>query len=117
MEIGHRFIENIMVISFYGEFHCEQAEIIEMRIKELVKQADKIIINCSDLEYLDSKGLGTLIKINSVIHDQGAELVLCSVAGKVKKVFELTKFYDYIKIFPDVSTAHNYYKGQPVERL
>ncbi|MCF7921001.1 MAG: anti-sigma factor antagonist [Candidatus Cloacimonetes bacterium] len=111
MEIGYRFIGAVLVISFYGELHSEQAEAIEIRVKELVKQSDKIIINCIDLEYLDSKGLGTLIKINTFIKEQAGELVLCSVGGKVKKVFELTRFYDYMKIFKDIDEACKYYKG------
>ena len=112
MEIGYRFIGEVLVISFYGELHSEQTELVEFRVKELVTRADKIIINCSELEYLDSKGLGSLVKINSTVKEQKGELVLCSVSGKVEKVFNLTRFYDYIKVFGDIEKASKYFEEQ-----
>ena len=112
MEICYRFIAEILVISFYGELHSEQTELVEYRVKELAAQADKIIINCGELEYLDSRGLGSLVKINTAIKEQKSELVLCSVSGKVERVFKLTRFYEYIKVFGDIEEASKYYKEQ-----
>lgn len=111
METGFRFIDDIMVISFYGELHSAQTELVTLRIKELVKQADKIILNFTDLEYIDSRGLGCLIRINNHLRDLDKSLVIYGVSGKVKKVFDLTKFNEYIKIFKSVEDAVEYYKG------
>jgi len=112
MEIGYRFIGEVLVISFYGELHSEQTEFVEFRVKELVAQADKVIINCGELKYLDSKGLGSLVKIDSAVKKQKGELILCSVNGKVEKVFKLTRFYDYIKVFGDIKSASEYFEEQ-----
>jgi anti-anti-sigma factor len=110
MEIGYRFIGEVLIISFYGELHSEQTELVEFRVKELVAKADKIIINCGDLEYLDSRGLGSLVRIDGKVKKLNGELVLCSVSGKVEKVFKLTRFYKYIKVFGDVEEASKYFE-------
>lgn len=110
METGVRFIDDIMVISFYGELHSVQTDAITFKVNELVKQTDKIILNCSDLEYIDSKGLGCLIRINNHLKDLNKKMIICCVSGKVKKVFDLTRFNDYIEIFENINDALDFFR-------
>lgn len=112
MEINYKFIDDVMIINLYGELHSEQTEVMELRLKENLPKADKFVLNCIDLEYIDSKGLGSLIKIYTSIRDQQGELVICCVNGKVEKVFNLTHFHNYIKLFPSQEEALAYFKGQ-----
>ncbi|MDP8219753.1 MAG: STAS domain-containing protein [Candidatus Stygibacter frigidus] len=99
MEIGHRFIGNILIINIFGELYNEQAMEMEYKLLEYSTKSNQVIINCEEMEYVDSKGLGVLIKIQNLLKEKGGEMIVCAPSGKVQKVFELTHFDNLIKVF------------------
>lgn len=112
METGFRFINDIMVISFYGELHSAQTETLLQKFKAYINKADKFILNLTDLEYIDSKGLGCLIRFQSNLKNANKLMVICGVSGKVKKVFSLTRFDQYMNIFDTAENAAEYLSKQ-----
>ncbi len=105
MEVGHKFTGDILIINLFGELFSEQAVFLDYKLMELITQSDKIIINCQDLEYVDSKGLGVLIKVLNHVNEQGGKMLFCSVTGKVKKLFDLTRLDRFIHVYTDLEQA------------
>lgn len=110
MEIGHKFIDDIMIINLFGELYSEKTTFLEFKLNNLVNQAEKFILNFEDLEYIDSKGLGIIIKVYQSVCDKKGNLVIASPYGKVKKVLQLTKFERFIKIFDSLDLALDFYR-------
>ena len=111
MEIGHKYHDEILEIDLFGELFSEKIPFLEFKLSELISTVDKVIINCEELIYIDSKGLGMIIKILKLIREKKGELLICSVQGKVKKVFELTRFDRYITIHKDIEEALNHFES------
>lgn len=58
----------------------------------------EIIVDCSDLEYISSAGLRSLIAMLKGSKAQGRELTLCTLPEPVKTVFDMTGFTSIFKI-------------------
>ena len=105
MEIGHKFIDDILVINLFGELYSEQSMILEYKLLEFSNTTNLAILNCEELEYIDSRGLGVIVKLQKLLREKGGKLVICAVTGKVKKVIKLTNFDKIISVYDNMEQA------------
>ena len=61
-----------------------------------VKGVKKIIVNCENLSYIDSTGLGAFISIYKHKKEKGEKLVITGLKPHIKKIFLIT---DLDKVF------------------
>ena len=61
-----------------------------------VQGIKKIIVNCENLSYIDSTGLGAIISIYKNIKEKGEKLVITGLKPHIKKIFLIT---DLDKVF------------------
>ena len=61
-----------------------------------VKGVKKITVNCENLSYIDSTGLGAFISIYKHIKEKGEKLVITGLKPHIKKIFLIT---DLDKVF------------------
>ncbi|WP_455100455.1 STAS domain-containing protein [Parvimonas micra] len=61
-----------------------------------VQGVKKIIVNCENLSYIDSTGLGAFISIYKHIKEKGDKLVITGLKPHIKKIFLIT---DLDKVF------------------
>lgn len=61
-----------------------------------VQEIKKIIVNCENLSYIDSTGLGAFISIYKHIKEKGEKLVITGLKPHIKKIFFIT---DLDKVF------------------
>lgn len=55
-----------------------------------VQGIKKIIVNCENLSYIDSTGLGAFISIYKNIKEKGEKLVITGLKPHIKKIFLIT---------------------------
>lgn len=55
-----------------------------------VQGVKKIIVNCENLSYIDSTGLGAFISIYKNIKEKGEKLVITGLKPHIKKIFLIT---------------------------
>lgn len=55
-----------------------------------VQGVKKIIVNCENLSYIDSTGLGAFISIYKHIKEKGEKLVITGLKPHIKKIFLIT---------------------------
>ncbi len=74
-------------------------------VLDLINSGDnKIILDLSAVSFLDSSGLGALVKIRKAIEPEGS-LKLCSLSPQVISLFELTKIATYFEIYSNAELA------------
>jgi len=105
MEIGHKLVDGILVINLFGELYSEQSMMLEYKLQEFSNTTNRVILNCEELEYIDSKGLGVIVKLQKLLREKGGKLVICAVTGKVRKVFELTNFAKIISVYDNMEQS------------
>ncbi len=65
-----------------------------------------LIINLSEVTFIDSSGLGALVSTLKAIRDQG-QIKLCGVREEVKSIFELTHLDKVFPLFHSEQEALN----------
>jgi anti-sigma B factor antagonist len=61
--------------------------------------ATRVVLDCRDLQFLDSSGIGVLVAVRKRLGDTGS-LMLESPPAHVRKVLELTGVSEQVAILP-----------------
>jgi anti-sigma B factor antagonist len=70
----------------------------------------KMVIDLDGLDFIDSRGIGTLINAAKLIRERHGDLVLAKVPESIDKIFRPVNLQRFIKIFPSEQDALNYLK-------
>ena len=66
-----------------------------------------LLVDCSQISFMDSSGLGSLVSLNKMVQQAGCQLRICSLQGQARMLFEMTNLHNFFQIYPDRSTAQN----------
>jgi anti-sigma B factor antagonist len=69
------------------------------------KGHQKILINLSDVSYMDSSGMGMLVSGFATVTNQGGQLKLMNVTNRVKDLLLITKLYTVFEVYDDERSA------------
>jgi anti-sigma B factor antagonist len=80
-------------------------------IRDLIGKGQKsILLNLSEVNYIDSSGLGELVSAYTTARNQGAALKLLGLSKKVNDLLQLTKLYTVFDIYDDEASGIASYK-------
>jgi anti-sigma B factor antagonist len=71
----------------------------------------KVVLNLAETDYLDSFGLGILVRTHSALRAKGGELKLCEPHASVLKVLEMTKLLAVFAPYPSEKDAVEAFAG------
>ncbi len=98
--------EEHTVIRLPQEINLYNASIIKEGVLSAVSKGTKrIVIDFSDVLYIDSSGIGSLIFARTNVIQNNCQLRIACIKDSVKKVFELTKLTSIFAIFDTVQEA------------
>jgi anti-sigma B factor antagonist len=60
-------------------------------VRALIPEADRIILDLTDVSYLDSSGLGALVSVYLSAKRQHCDLRLANLNQRLKELFRLTR--------------------------
>jgi anti-anti-sigma factor len=88
-----QFQDNGAPVSFSGEFtFADHAAFRDVAGRLLQTKDETVIINLSQLQFIDSAGLGMLLIARDEVGKSNRKLVLAQPQGQVKRMFAVTKF-------------------------
>ena len=78
------------------------ASFLRDQVQQLLKRQGlkKIVVDMSNVSYMDSTGLAELVSASTTAKNAGIELVLASLSKKMHDLLTITKLYMIWKIFP-----------------
>ena len=97
----------VTVIDLSGQIKLgEGTAVLRDTIKDLLgKGHKKILLNLSDVNYIDSITVGELISAFTSVRKQGGELKLLHLTKKVRRVLQITKLYTVFHVLDDEAEA------------
>ncbi len=105
-DINQREIEQVQVLDISGELDAHTASKLEDSLKTLIdKKKNKIIVNCRNLEYIASAGLGVFMAYIEDVRGMGGDIKLTNMNDKVYNVFDLLGFPTLYDILDDEEEA------------
>ena len=74
-------------------------------MRMLDKGVGKLVLDLSDVPFMDSSGVATLVEALQVQRKKGNKLVLCGMQPKVRSIFEIARLDMVFTITDDPQTA------------
>jgi len=85
----------------YLEGRLDTAAVTQYRDQLLseAETADKLLLNFSGVDYVDSSGLGLIVSMIKRIRENNGELAVCNLSAQVQTLFELTRLTQIMTIY------------------
>ncbi len=78
------------VVKCYGRLVSGVTEELYQEVKQLLPQTKVVVVDLAELTYVDSTGLGTLVRLNASARKAGCELKLLHLGKQLRNVLKLT---------------------------
>jgi anti-sigma B factor antagonist len=89
--------EDQRILLLKGPITIQTAPMFERAVRH--ESADTMILDLSDVPYIDSVGLGSLVATYVSHQKTGRCLVLTAIKPRVKKIMDITKVSDFFVTF------------------
>ncbi|MFP4104631.1 MAG: STAS domain-containing protein [Phycisphaerae bacterium] len=95
-----RWEENVAVVSVMGDIDYARSTGFQSGLLAIVdKKPDKIVIDLSDVGYMDSSGVASLVKLLSRMKRRHQSLALTGLSDRVRNIFQITRLEDVFDIY------------------
>ena len=113
-KIAQREQETVNVLELKGYLDAHTAPRLEEAFQNLLKvQRYKIVVNCRDLSYISSAGLGVFMAYIEDVRTNKGDIKLTNMTPKVYNVFDLLGFPLLYEIFKDEKDAISRFFEKP----
>lgn len=100
MEIRKREHDHGAILSLNGRLDLASGATLKEHVKSLTEKGTKQIhLNLSDVEFINSSGLGALVSIMKEIRLIKGRLTLSNLASYVMEIFEITQLSHIFEIY------------------
>jgi anti-sigma B factor antagonist len=112
-KIAHRERDTVNVIELKGYLDAHTAPRLEEAFQNLVNgRRFNIVVNCKDLSYISSAGLGVFMAFIEDVRKNKGDIKLSNMSAKVYNVFDLLGFPLLYEIVPDEAEAVKRFTGK-----
>ena len=107
MQIQERAVGDVMVLDLKGKITLgEGDELLKDKVNSLVNQGHKkIVLNLADVPYIDSAGLGEIVRTYTTVSRQGGNLKLLNLTKRITDLLAITKLLTVFETFDSEQDA------------
>jgi anti-sigma B factor antagonist len=93
MQIEERPVGDVMILDLKGKITLgEGDELLKDKVNSLINQGQKkIVLNLADVPYIDSAGLGEIVRTYTTVSRQGGSLKLLNLTKRITDLLSITK--------------------------
>src|SRR5215510_8992974 len=101
MQIDERIVNGVTVLDLKGKITLgEGDEALRERINQLLqKGSKKILLNLEGVPYIDSAGLGEVVRTYTTVSRQGGQLKLVNLTKRITDLLMITKLLTVFETF------------------
>ena len=107
MQIEQRAVGDVTVLDLKGRVTLgEGDELLKDKVNSLLNQGiKKIVLNLADVPYIDSAGLGEIVRTYTTVSKQGGTLKLLNLTKRITDLLSITKLLTVFETFDDENEA------------
>lgn len=107
VKLTTRQVGDVTVIDATGRITLgEGASVFRDAIRDLATKGEKkLLVNLSDVSYIDSSGIGEMVSGFTTVTNHGGQLKLLGLSKRVKDLLQITKLYTVFEVFEDEAAA------------
>jgi len=107
IKLTSRQVGDVSVVDAAGRITLgEGSSALRDMLRDMVaKGQKKILLNLSEVSYIDSSGIGELVSGFTTVTNQGGSLKLLGLTKRVKDLLQITKLYTVFDVHDDEASA------------
>jgi anti-sigma B factor antagonist len=101
MQIEERVVNDVTILDLKGKITLgEGDEALKDKINSLIHQNRKrILLNLAEVPYIDSAGLGEIVRTYTTVSRQGGQLKLVNLTKRITDLLMITKLLTVFETF------------------
>jgi anti-sigma B factor antagonist len=115
MQTATRELKGVTIVDITGRITVGEGNIVLREIvRDLAEKGKKaVVLNLAEVQYMDSSGVGELVKAHTTIRNQGGHLKLASLNKRVHDLLEITRLATVFDIQKDETIAVESFGNSP----
>ena len=107
MEIEQRVVGDVTILDLKGKMTLgEGDELLKDKVNSLVHQGHrKLVLNLGAVPYIDSAGLGEIVRTYTTVSRQGGSLKLLNLTKRIHDLLSITKLLTVFETFESENDA------------
>jgi anti-sigma B factor antagonist len=107
MQIEERSVGDVTVLDLKGKMTLgEGDELLKDKINSLIHQGQrKLLLNLEGVPYIDSAGLGEIVRTYTTVSRQGGSLKLVNLTKRITDLLSITKLLTVFETFDSEKDA------------
>ena len=94
------------VLTLEGEIDLHVSPAIGVSLARMIeKKPARLVVDLSQVTYIDSSGLAALIEAMQNVEKYGGKFALAGLQETVRSIFEIARLDQVFQIFPDADSA------------
>ena len=113
MHIDERVVGDVIILDLKGKMTLgEGDEMLREKVGSLVSQGkQKLILNHDGVPYIDSAGLGEIVRTYTTVSRQGGKMKLLNLTKRIEDLLSITKLLTVFEVYEDEKEALESYQG------
>ena len=109
MQIEERPLGDVIILDVTGKLTIgEGDELLKDKINSLIQQGHKkLILNLEGVPYVDSAGLGEIVRTYTTVSRQGGNLKLLNLTKRIEDLLSITKLLTVFDTYESEQEALN----------
>jgi len=88
--------DNVTIVRCHGQIVSEVSHILHSKVRPMIPDSKRIVLDLSDVTRMDSMGLGTLVGLYTSARAAGCDLQLLNIGKRIRELLGLT---DLLSVF------------------
>jgi anti-sigma B factor antagonist len=107
MDIVERTVSDVIVLDLKGKMTLgEGDELLKDKINSLLSDGrKKLVLNLEGVPYIDSAGLGEIVRTFTTVSRQGGKLKLLNLTKRIEDLLSITKLLTVFETFDSEADA------------
>jgi anti-sigma B factor antagonist len=109
MQIHQRSVGDVTIIDIHGKMTLgEGDELLRDKVNSLIQQGHKkLVLNLGEVPYIDSAGLGEIVRTYTTVSREGGSLKLLNLTKRLIDLLAITKLLTIFETFDSEAEAIN----------
>jgi len=105
MEFEFRLQDGIGIIKIIGRLLSTNAKEFKEYFTDIVQETRYVVLDLSELEYIDSLGLGSIISFYKLLTEADGDICIANLQAKPKTLFQITKVHLIFNVYDNLQEA------------
>jgi anti-sigma B factor antagonist len=107
MNITERQVGDVTVLDLEGKILLGEGDVqLKKHVTDLIARGvRRVLLNCAEVPYMDSSGLGEVVRCYTAVKRAGGELKLVNLTKRLVDLFTITKLITVFETFESEEVA------------